>query len=135
MCECTERGLRAAKTLFQICIPLNNPVNHWNMQVRSDCPPGLLLEFLASEAGLAASEAAEGVASSRAEEEALLQQARAAFPPAGVYLPFLVLGVSGALLQQARAAFPPAGVHHRCPGCGWHWCVCGWWCVPRTGAS
>ena len=47
-------------------------------QVRSDCPPGLLLEFLASEAGLAASEAAEGVASSRAEEEALLQQARAA---------------------------------------------------------
>ena len=109
MCECTERGLRAAKTLFQICIPLNNPVNHWNMQVRSDCPPGLLLEFLASEAGLAASEAAEGVASSRAEEEALL--------------------------QQARAAFPPAGVHHRCPGCGWHWCVCGWWCVPRTGAS
>ena len=46
-------------------------------QVRSDCPPGLLLEFLAGEAGLAANEAAETVASSRAEEEALLQQVRA----------------------------------------------------------
>lgn len=43
-------------------------------QVRSDCPPARLLEFLAGEAGLAANEAAESVASSKAEEEALLEQ-------------------------------------------------------------
>jgi hypothetical protein len=46
------------------------------MQVRSDCPPHRLLEFLASEAGIAANEAAEVVASSKAEEDALLEQAR-----------------------------------------------------------
>ncbi|BDA42157.1 hypothetical protein COCOBI_03-0420 [Coccomyxa sp. Obi] len=47
------------------------------LQVRSDCPPARLLEFLAGEAGLAANEAAESVASSKAEEEALLEQVRA----------------------------------------------------------
>ena len=44
--------------------------------MRSDCPPQRLLEFLASEAGLAANNAAEVVASSKAEEDALLEQAR-----------------------------------------------------------
>lgn len=48
----------------------------WWGQVRSDCPPARLLEFLAGEAGLAANEAAESVASSKAEEEALLEQVR-----------------------------------------------------------
>ena len=43
--------------------------------MRSDCPPQRLLEFLAGEAGVAASEAAEVVASSRAQEDALLDQA------------------------------------------------------------
>ena len=43
-------------------------------QVRSDCSPQRLLEFLAGEAGLAANEAAEVVASSRAQEDALLEQ-------------------------------------------------------------
>ena len=46
------------------------------LKVRSDCPPARLLEFLAGEAGLAANEAAESVASSKAEEEALLEQVR-----------------------------------------------------------
>ncbi|KAK9901712.1 hypothetical protein WJX75_009812 [Coccomyxa subellipsoidea] len=46
------------------------------LQVRSDCPPARLLEFLAGESGLAANEAAESVASSKAEEEALLEKVR-----------------------------------------------------------
>lgn len=45
-------------------------------QVRSDCPPPRLLAFLVGEAGAAAHEAAEAVALSKAEEEALLEQAR-----------------------------------------------------------
>ena len=44
-------------------------------QVRSDCPPPRLLAFLVGEAGAAANEAAEAVAMSKAEEEALLEQA------------------------------------------------------------
>ena len=44
-------------------------------QVRSDCPPPRLLAFLVGEAGAAANEAAEAVALSKAEEEALLEQA------------------------------------------------------------
>ena len=44
------------------------------LQVRSNCPPPRLLEFLAGEMGLAANEAAESVASSKAEEEALLEK-------------------------------------------------------------
>ena len=45
-------------------------------QMRSDCPPPRLLAFLESEAGAAANEAAEAVATGKAEEEALLEQAR-----------------------------------------------------------
>jgi hypothetical protein len=50
------------------------------LQVRSDCPPARLLEFLAGESGLAANEAAESVASSKAEEEALLEKVLLPFP-------------------------------------------------------
>ncbi|KAK9846014.1 hypothetical protein WJX81_008468 [Elliptochloris bilobata] len=48
------------------------------LQVRSDCPPPRLLAFLVGEAGAAANEAAEAVATSKAEEEALLEQVREA---------------------------------------------------------
>ena len=51
-------------------------------QVRSDCPPQRLLEFLASEAGVAANEAAQSVASSKAEEEALLEEVH--IPPCSI---------------------------------------------------
>jgi hypothetical protein len=46
-------------------------------QVRSDCPPQRLLEFLVGAAGAAADEAAAAIAASKAEEDALLEQARA----------------------------------------------------------
>jgi len=48
------------------------------LQVRCDCPASRLLEFLASEASAAASEKADEVMEMRAEEDALLEQARLA---------------------------------------------------------
>ncbi|GLI69251.1 hypothetical protein VaNZ11_013828, partial [Volvox africanus] len=49
------------------------------LNVRTDCPPQHLLEFLVSETGIAASEAATEVQSSREREEALLEKVRKAF--------------------------------------------------------
>ena len=46
------------------------------LNVRCDCPPANLLEFLASEAGVSASEAAGEVHDLRAREEALLEHVR-----------------------------------------------------------
>ena len=46
------------------------------LQVRSDCPPSYLLDFLHSEAGAAADVAASQLADSRHEEEALLEEVR-----------------------------------------------------------
>eukprot|EP00887_Chlorella_sp_A99_P008131 scaffold12.g8131.t1 len=48
------------------------------LQVRSDCPPALLLDFLRSEAGEAAHAAATALADTRAEEEVLLEEVRSA---------------------------------------------------------
>lgn len=47
-------------------------------QVRSDCPPKRLLEFLSSESGSAAHQSAEAVASTKQEEEAALTAVREA---------------------------------------------------------
>lgn len=46
------------------------------LNVRSDCPAAHLLEFLTSEGGVQASEAASEVHSYRAKEEALLERVR-----------------------------------------------------------
>jgi hypothetical protein len=46
------------------------------LQVRADCPPRLLLDFMSSEAGAMAHEAAAQVAGSREEEEAVLARVR-----------------------------------------------------------
>lgn len=48
------------------------------LQVRCDCPPSHLLDFLCSSAGLSANETAAQVAGSREEEEALLAAVREA---------------------------------------------------------
>ncbi|KAL4436733.1 hypothetical protein ABPG75_003872 [Micractinium tetrahymenae] len=48
------------------------------LQVRCDCPPDHLLDFLCSSAGLSANEAAAQVAGSREEEEQLLEAVRQA---------------------------------------------------------
>ena len=49
------------------------------LNVRSDCPPAHLLEYMISETGTAASEAAFEVQNSRAREEALLERVRQVF--------------------------------------------------------
>ncbi|KAG2489643.1 hypothetical protein HYH03_011922 [Edaphochlamys debaryana] len=49
------------------------------LNVRTDCPPQHLIEFLVSETGTAASDAATEVQSSREREEALLEKVRKAF--------------------------------------------------------
>lgn len=49
------------------------------LNVRSDCPPSQLLEFMISDTGSAASEAASEVHMSREQEEALLDKVRAEF--------------------------------------------------------
>lgn len=49
------------------------------LQVRSDCPPSKLMEFLCSDSGLVANEAAERVAVSKREEQHLLEEIRTAF--------------------------------------------------------
>ncbi|GBF90996.1 hypothetical protein Rsub_03851 [Raphidocelis subcapitata] len=49
------------------------------LQVRSDCPPRQLVEFLTSDGSSAADEAASAVRSGQAEEQALLEAVRAAF--------------------------------------------------------
>ncbi|KAK9817188.1 hypothetical protein WJX72_010816 [[Myrmecia] bisecta] len=48
------------------------------LQVRSDCPPARLLEFMCSESGDAANQAAQAVQCTNAEEEELLERVRAA---------------------------------------------------------
>lgn len=58
--------------LARVSCPLRGPA-----QVRSDCPPPRLLAFLVGEAGAVANEVAEAVMTSKAEEEALLEQVRA----------------------------------------------------------
>lgn len=47
-------------------------------QIRTDCPPRLLMDFLLSEAGSEASDAAESAKNARAEEERALEEARQA---------------------------------------------------------
>lgn len=47
------------------------------LNVRADCPPSHLMEFLASEGGVLASSAAAEVHVSRQREEALLERVRA----------------------------------------------------------
>ncbi len=69
-------GLKQTKTTN------NKRVCTLGVQVRSDCPPQRLLEFMAGEAGLAANETAESVASSKAQEEALLEEVRSPGPAA-----------------------------------------------------
>lgn len=49
------------------------------LNVRTDCPPQHLVEFLLSESGIAASEAANEVQTSREREEILLEKVRKAF--------------------------------------------------------
>lgn len=46
------------------------------LNVRADCPPSHLMEFLMSEGGVQASEAASEVHSTRQREEALLERVR-----------------------------------------------------------
>lgn len=99
---CAQISLLAGKILVygeQACqglMMLRGPV-----QVRSDCPPPRLLAFLVGEAGAVANEAAEAVMTSKAEEEALLEQARADTGPCRVCAGGLIVRK---LSKHARAA-------------------------------
>ncbi|PSC70243.1 hypothetical protein C2E20_6326 [Micractinium conductrix] len=79
------------------------------LQVRCDCPPQHLLDFLCSSAGLSANEAAAQVAGSREEEEALLESVREALGAKHVirvcssYEQDKVLGAARRLLEAAPA--------------------------------
>ncbi len=75
------------------------------LNVRSDCPPGHLLEFLVSEGGVQASEAANEVHSTRAKEEALLERVRQVRT-----LRLVVFGDAAAVGWLAALS-----------------CVCAWW--------
>ncbi|KAL4858162.1 hypothetical protein ACK3TF_001655 [Chlorella vulgaris] len=79
------------------------------LQVRCDCPPSHLLDFLCSSAGLSANETAAQVAGSREEEEQLLAEVRDALGAKHVirvcssYNQDKVLGAARRLLECAPA--------------------------------
>ena len=78
-------------------------------QVRCDCPPQHLLDFLCSSAGLIANEAAVQVAEGREEEEALLEAVREALGAKHV------IRVCSSY-EQVRPLAP--GLCGACAGCG-----------------
>lgn len=76
------------------------------LNVRSDCPPQMLLDFLISESGSQAHSAANEVHNSRAREEALLESVRQVTNPYGVWFYAWLHGVHGNRLSFHAAARP-----------------------------